>query len=60
NKQAESVEIPAIVVEFLDVSGAVVATEVFEPGTLSASGSTRFDFRPTLEGIAAWRYRIGS
>jgi tetratricopeptide (TPR) repeat protein len=60
NRRSEPTTIPAVVFEFLTEAGEVVQTLTVEGQTLEADGLAPFTLAPVGEGIAAWRYRVGS
>ncbi len=60
NLREAQITFRTVTFEFLDTSGAVVATGTVPGEALAAQGTKRFSFRQTEPNIAAWRYRIGS
>lgn len=48
----------SLAVEFLDASGAVVATEAVTVPVVPAGGTHEFSLKPSGSGIIAWRYRV--
>jgi tetratricopeptide (TPR) repeat protein len=60
NRRSESTAVPALTFEFVTESGEVVQSLTVEAQTLEADGLAPFTLAPAGEGIAAWRYRVGS
>ena len=60
NRTSEAVTVPALTFEFLDESGKVVQTLTVDQQTLDPDGVVPFALNPVGEGIAAWRYKVGS
>jgi len=59
NLKESQTNVPNIVFEFLDASGAVVATETIPAQSLASKASARFTFNEGPE-VVAWRYRAAS
>jgi len=60
NLRSEATEIPAVTFDFMAEDGTVVQSKTIEPQTLDAEGVAPFALAPIGEGIAAWRYHVGS
>ena len=59
NLKDTSTDVPTITLEFLDATGAVVATDTIGGETLGPNESKRFQSSQAGD-IVAWRYRVGS
>jgi len=60
NLRSETAEIPAVTFDFISEDGTVVQSKTLEPQTLDEGGVAPFALAPIGEGIAAWRYHVGS
>ena len=60
NRDSVAVTVPTLTFDFLDESGKVVQTLTVDQQTLDADGVVPFALNPVGEGIAAWRYKVGS
>jgi tetratricopeptide (TPR) repeat protein len=60
NRRSESTQVPALTFEFVTEAGDVVQSLTVDAQTLEADGLAPFTLAPVGEGIAAWRYRVGS
>ena len=60
NLRDSGITFPTVTFEFLNGAGTVIATASVPGEALEADGVKRFSFNQPEEGIAAWRYRIGS
>jgi tetratricopeptide (TPR) repeat protein len=60
NRKSEATTVPPLMFEFLDESGKVVTTAATEQQTIEPDGVVQFALTPVGEGIAAWRYKVGS
>lgn len=60
NLRSEETAVPAVTFEYLTEAGEVVQAIVLEPQALEPDGMVPIAMAPVGEGIAAWRYRVGS
>jgi tetratricopeptide (TPR) repeat protein len=60
NLRSEATPVPVITFEMVNEQGEVVQSLVVEGQTLEPDGVAPFALTPVGEGIAAWRYRVGS
>lgn len=60
NRTSQAVTVPQLTFDFLDESGKVVQTLTVDSQTLDPDGVVPFALNPVGEGIAAWRYKVGS
>jgi tetratricopeptide (TPR) repeat protein len=60
NRKSEATTVPPLTFDFLDESGKVVASVTVDQQTLAADAVVPFALAPVGEGIAAWRYKVGS
>ncbi len=60
NRKSEATTVPPLTFEFLDESGKVVTSMTTDQQTLDPDGVVPFALTPVGEGIAAWRYTVGS
>ena len=60
NLRSEATSVAPITFEFVNERGEIVQSLVVEGQTLEAEGMAPFALAPVGEGIAAWRYRLGS
>jgi tetratricopeptide (TPR) repeat protein len=60
NRKDQEITVPAIQFDFIDSTGAVVASDTFPGTTLAPEQSTEFAFKPVGETIAAWRYSFAT
>jgi tetratricopeptide (TPR) repeat protein len=60
NLRSEAAEIPAVTFEFITEDGTVVQSKTIEPQTIDGGGVAPFALAPIGEGIAAWRYHVGT
>ncbi len=59
NLSAETeTEVPPVNIELLDFEGQVLGTETVGDTALDPGASTRFQFNPVYEDLAAWRVRV--
>ncbi|MDH4045411.1 MAG: tetratricopeptide repeat protein [Gemmatimonadota bacterium] len=60
NLRSEGTAVPAVTFEYLTEAGEVVQSIVLESRSLEPEGMAPIAMAPVGEGIAAWRYRVGS
>jgi tetratricopeptide (TPR) repeat protein len=60
NLRSEATPVPAITFEMVNEQGEVVQSLVVDGQSLEPDGVAPFALAPVGEGIAAWRYRVGS
>jgi len=60
NRTSDTVTVPTLTFDFLDEGGKVVQTLTVDSQTLDPDGVVPFALNPVGEGIAAWRYKVGS
>ncbi len=59
NLRSQATNVPAIIFEFLNSEGQVVASETISAQTIEPNGIKQFQLTPSGEGIVAWRYKTG-
>lgn len=58
-RDSVAVDVPALMFQFVDTAGDVVATDSVPAQHLDKSGAAPFTVQGTGEKIAAWRYKVG-
>ena len=52
--------VPPVTFEFLDTAGQVVASQTIPESSVAPNGTKSFELTAVGQGIAAWRYKVGS
>ena len=58
NLMEDPLTIPGLVLEFVDANGKVIESEALGGDRLDPEETSPFQFNPSGEGVAAWRYRL--